>query len=664
MSVKSFAEAVKEGITRYTRAFGIEQAEEEEAQFAPMAVSTEVIGEDPTTKAPAVGGGSVPLLSSVVSSSTVPLGEVSGSVASALAEQRAPVITATLIGNTVAKKPTGWAAGPSTVVAVIMQDATGGRTFSWEGVTWPAGGPHINMAPNARSVLVLETTNGGTTVFGTEEPALGLLNAVLVPPSGASFTTGEDAAALNAALAANARVMISGDYYVGASVNIPSNTTLILCNARIHLQNKAQMTVLRNTNWETGNKNINLICIGEAWIDGNAAEQTHELTATKGCGVVFGFVENLTQIGTLKIGPCNKSAFYLAGSTTSGQSTNINLDHILLNQNGVTENQDGVDIAYNTTHVNIRKISGVTGDDALAILGYNASEHTGFASGGATHINVGEVSVSASQAGNNIVHIISGDTKSVAQVYIGRIVVDKGSQTPSSVVKFGPTSEVKVAPTAENCRNIVIDGIEGAQASTTLINFEQSCRDVSIGSLSVSDEASAFTTVIGNTATESQTIERLSVGKVMIPNGAAVKPFMRFEKGVTVIDPVFRNISIYECSSLLSNAATVTNMVMGDVAITKVLTTLINSSKEESGEMMNVHVGTLSGTNYLNVVSKLKFSGSFPTLSKEDKKPKPTIGSIVIADKTNQIDGGGGTTGAIWAGDGTAWNKVAALANL
>lgn len=34
MSVKSFAEAVKEGITRYTRGFGIEQAEAEETEFA------------------------------------------------------------------------------------------------------------------------------------------------------------------------------------------------------------------------------------------------------------------------------------------------------------------------------------------------------------------------------------------------------------------------------------------------------------------------------------------------------------------------------------------------------------------------------------------------------------------------------------------------------
>lgn len=34
MSVKSFAEAVKEGVTRYTRGFGIEQAEAEEVEFA------------------------------------------------------------------------------------------------------------------------------------------------------------------------------------------------------------------------------------------------------------------------------------------------------------------------------------------------------------------------------------------------------------------------------------------------------------------------------------------------------------------------------------------------------------------------------------------------------------------------------------------------------
>lgn len=37
MSVKTFAEAVKEGVTRYTRTFGIEQAEAEETEFATKA---------------------------------------------------------------------------------------------------------------------------------------------------------------------------------------------------------------------------------------------------------------------------------------------------------------------------------------------------------------------------------------------------------------------------------------------------------------------------------------------------------------------------------------------------------------------------------------------------------------------------------------------------
>ena len=58
MSAKSFAEAVKDGITRYTRAFGIEQAEAEEKQFASVGSDGTVGGPGGTALSPSVVSGS------------------------------------------------------------------------------------------------------------------------------------------------------------------------------------------------------------------------------------------------------------------------------------------------------------------------------------------------------------------------------------------------------------------------------------------------------------------------------------------------------------------------------------------------------------------------------------------------------------------------------
>jgi hypothetical protein len=58
MSVKSFAEAVKEGVTRYTRGFGIEQAEAEEAEFAAVGSDGTVGGPGGTALSPSVVNGS------------------------------------------------------------------------------------------------------------------------------------------------------------------------------------------------------------------------------------------------------------------------------------------------------------------------------------------------------------------------------------------------------------------------------------------------------------------------------------------------------------------------------------------------------------------------------------------------------------------------------
>jgi hypothetical protein len=58
MSVKSFAEAVKEGVTRYTRGFGVEQAEAEEAEFAAVGSDGTVGGPGGTALSPSVASSS------------------------------------------------------------------------------------------------------------------------------------------------------------------------------------------------------------------------------------------------------------------------------------------------------------------------------------------------------------------------------------------------------------------------------------------------------------------------------------------------------------------------------------------------------------------------------------------------------------------------------
>lgn len=57
MSVKTFAEAVVEGVTRYTRSFGIEQAEAEESEFATKteAGSAQTTANEAKSSAEAVG---------------------------------------------------------------------------------------------------------------------------------------------------------------------------------------------------------------------------------------------------------------------------------------------------------------------------------------------------------------------------------------------------------------------------------------------------------------------------------------------------------------------------------------------------------------------------------------------------------------------------------
>ena len=136
---------------------------------AAAAVSAEVIGTDPARKAPAVGGGSVPLLSSVVTGSAETPGNLAASTSLAVAQNKEAWLYGTLTQNTTVTL-TGIAVGARAKL-LLTQDGTGGHTLTISDGTHTAVAP-INTEKEA-SVEVDVYSPDGSTLY-VSVPGVGI----------------------------------------------------------------------------------------------------------------------------------------------------------------------------------------------------------------------------------------------------------------------------------------------------------------------------------------------------------------------------------------------------------------------------------------------------------------------------------------------------------
>lgn len=73
--------------------------------------------------------------------------------------------TLTLASNTTLTITNATASTSCSLSLYLVQDGTGGRTVTWPaGVRWPGGtAPTLSAAAGSRDLVVLESTDGGTT---------------------------------------------------------------------------------------------------------------------------------------------------------------------------------------------------------------------------------------------------------------------------------------------------------------------------------------------------------------------------------------------------------------------------------------------------------------------------------------------------------------------
>src|SRR5215212_3728125 len=290
---------------------------------------------------------------------------------------------------------------------------------------------------------------------------------------------------------------LDGRWFLTKAIVVPSNTTLVLYGARLFLADRASDNLLRNFHAETGDgqrdENIHILGLGGAELDGNAANQVRQPQIYKNFGIAFHKVDNASIKG-IALGPTEGWGMGLE---------NVNdllIDSIRFQQDGKTENQDGLHVCGPGSRICISNVVGTVGDDAIAIdAGAGVEDYRGSARGSGgllENIVVSNISVKNLLSGA-AVRTLAAKGKRLDGVFISKIAITGSNQ----VLKIGwdrwgarqGGREIgDVFPSCEEHMNIVIDGVKGS-TDDVFCRIESNVKNLTIRNVRGNCGGAAFT---------------------------------------------------------------------------------------------------------------------------------------------------------------------------
>lgn len=257
-----------------------------------------------------------------------------------------------------------------------------------------------------------------------------------------------------------------GLWIVSKTLRIPSHTTLVLAGARLFFADSVNDNIIRNVSAESRedrrDTDIHIIGLGEAVIDGNAANQTRQKSVHRNFGIFFYRVDD-SSIQGITLGPT------AAWGMSLENVNRILVDRIRFNQDGKATNQDGIHVCGPGSQVSISNIIGIVGDDAVAIDSCACAEdyrgnclgQGGFLTG----VVVNNISVHNIRDGA-VLRTVAARGKPLDGVYASNLVIRGSNQ----VLKIGWDRYMArkggycddIFPLADEHKNIYINGVQGS----------------------------------------------------------------------------------------------------------------------------------------------------------------------------------------------------------
>ncbi|HEU4745320.1 MAG TPA: glycosyl hydrolase family 28 protein, partial [Anaerolineales bacterium] len=238
-----------------------------------------------------------------------------------------------------------------------------------------------------------------------------------------------------------------------------------------------------------------ILGVGGAELDGNAANQVRQPQVHKNFGIAFHKVDKASIKGIV-LGPTEGWGMGLE---------NVNdlfVESIRFQQDGKTENQDGIHVCGPGSRICISNIIGTVADDAIAIdAGAGAEDYRGSARGTGgflENIVVSNVSVKNLRSGA-VVRTLAAKGKSLDGVFISQVAITGSNQ----VLKIGwdrwgarqSGHDIgDVFPSCEEQKNIVIEGVKGS-TEDVFCRIESDVKNLTIRNVRGKCGNAAFTNI-------------------------------------------------------------------------------------------------------------------------------------------------------------------------
>ena len=174
--------------------------------------------------------------------------------------------------------------------------------------------------------------------------------------------TTDCASAINTALTAGNITIPDGTFLINSAITVPSNRSIDIKNAKIRVGNTTYDNLFRNSDFSGGNTNITIKGLGNATLDGNAANNNDSYVTHGGkdtalsykyIGIMMSNVANLRLSG-LRFVDSSHYAVLLHKINT------FIVDDIYFNHYTVTANQDGCDLVWGCYDGTINNLRGYT----------------------------------------------------------------------------------------------------------------------------------------------------------------------------------------------------------------------------------------------------------------------------------------------------------------
>ena len=324
----------------------------------------------------------------------------------------------------------------------------------------------------------------------------------------------------------------AGRWALTKAIILPSNTTLVFHGSRLFMADHASDNIIRNVHAETGDdqrdENIHILGIGGAELSGNAVNQVRQAHVYRNFGISLYKVDKASIKG-IALGPTEGWGMGLE------DVNDVLIESIRFQQDGTTNNQDGIHVCGPGSRVSIFNIIGTVADDAIAIdAGAGAEDYRGSARGTGgrlENIVVSNVSVKNLQSGA-VVRTLASKGKTLDGVFISNVMIEDANQ----VLKIGwdrwgarqgGRDVTDTFPSCDEHQNILIDGVRGS-TDDVFCRIESNVKNLTIRNVRGTCGKAAFTNIspdgycfaMENTLLEHWTIEGCKVG---IELGGGVK---------------------------------------------------------------------------------------------------------------------------------------------